>query len=77
LLTMALLYRLIRFTVVNARATHDPFWMTMASIVFALPVTGVFCVELNTPCMLLLTVWMVSPPARVGNVGLTGQYAIG
>ena len=74
-------YRLMRFAIRYALRTKDPLWLAMSAFLFALPVTGCFTVQLNTPALLLVMVWILSPPVEraqlitpLSGIETTGRF---
>ena len=59
---LVLFYQVFRFTVSKARETGDPYWKALSAFYFAVPFTGLWNVQLNTPALLFVVVWLISPP---------------
>lgn len=59
-----LFWRILQLTFAVARRSDDPFWKALAAFLFAVPTVGVWNVQLNTPALLLILVWLISPPMQ-------------
>lgn len=60
--SLFLFYQVFRFTVSKARESDNPFWNALAAMYFAVPFSGVWTVQINTPALLFVVVWLISPP---------------
>jgi len=60
--TAAFFVSLFRIAVREAQEAGDPLWVAMASFLFAVPTAGIWNVQLNTPFLMVVLIWAMSPP---------------
>ena len=65
LLLFSLLFlSIISLAIQQARFTKDPIWLACASFLLTVPACGMMAVQLNTPFLILIITWVISPPIK-------------